>query len=154
MQELSVYEEACRVQFRYAQGVDRRDWDLYRSVMTDQVLIDFRSFGYGSVMTMSAQDWVRQVRKVMDGLDASQHLISNCVLHPDGDRLRLQAYVMAQHVLRTPGEPDRMYLVGGTYDNLLERTEDGLRLAEITFGQLWVDGDPTVMTDAVARARQ
>jgi hypothetical protein len=152
--ERSVYEEACKVKYNYAFGVDLRDWDLYRSVLAEHLLIDFRGIGYRDVMHLTADEWIVEVRKLMDGLDASHHQMSGCVVDPDGETgLAMRTYVTAQHVLRTAGEADRFYQIGGWYDDRLRRVNGTWRLTQVAFNQTWAWGDSLVMKDAARRAR-
>jgi hypothetical protein len=37
------YQELCELRFRYAAGLDYRDWDLLRSVFTDTITVDLSS---------------------------------------------------------------------------------------------------------------
>jgi hypothetical protein len=55
--------------YRYATGVDTRDWAMYRPVFADEVEIDFSSFGPGMApMTMAADDYVAGVKPVFGAL--------------------------------------------------------------------------------------
>ncbi len=52
---------------RFAHGIDGRRWDLYRSVFTDDVAVDYSSYRTGSVGTMSADEWVDRARRLVPG---------------------------------------------------------------------------------------
>lgn len=53
---------------RFAAGIDLRDWDLYRSVFTDQIDVDYSSYRAGSSGRMAADDWVARARRLFPGL--------------------------------------------------------------------------------------
>ena len=156
MPDDTTYREACELKYTYAFGLDGRDWELYRSVLADDLVVDFRGIGYRQVMQMTAGAWVAEVRKLMDGLDVSHHQISACLLSADNgdpDEYAMRSYVTAQHVLRTPGESDRLYQIGGWYEDQLRRIDGALRFTRITFSPAWSSGDPAVMKDAARRAQ-
>jgi len=153
----TIYREASELKFRYALAVDQRDWNAYRVALTDEIEVDFRSIGYRDVMQIPAEQWIRQVRKLMDGLDASHHQISACVVEqiPTDTRvLSLRSYVTAQHVIRVAGAADRCFQIGGRYDDLAVRVNGRLRLSRLTFNQSWAWGDEAVMTEAVHRSKE
>ncbi|WP_214104125.1 nuclear transport factor 2 family protein [Acrocarpospora catenulata] len=149
----ALLERAREAKHRYVWALDGRDWAGYLATLADELTVDFRSLGYKSVMTLRAHDWIAQVRKVMDGLDASHHAVSNLVVDQGPGGLAVRSYVTAQHVLRTKGEPDRLYLLAGWYDDRMTEVDGALKLTQIVFNQVWSQGDPTVMTDAVRRGR-
>ncbi|GAA1002896.1 hypothetical protein Aple_001970 [Acrocarpospora pleiomorpha] len=148
----SLYEQAREAKHRYVWALDCRDWAGYRASLADELLVDFRSLGYKSAMTLSADGWIAQVRKLMDGLDASHHAVCNLVVDPEPRELAVRSYVTAQHVLRTADQPDRLYLIAGWYDDRMVEVDGVWKLTQIVFNQVWADGDPAVMTDAVRRA--
>ena len=59
---------------RYATAVDRRDWDLYRSVFTTDAEIDYTSAG-GIAGTVD--EVVAFLDEVLSGFEMTQHLVSN-----------------------------------------------------------------------------
>ena len=59
---------------RYATAVDRRDWDLYRSVFTTDAEIDYTSAG-GIAGTLD--EVVAFLDEVLSGFEMTQHLVSN-----------------------------------------------------------------------------
>jgi 3-phenylpropionate/cinnamic acid dioxygenase small subunit len=52
----------CDALYRFAEGLDLRDWDLYRSVFTDEIEVDCHSYRPGSRGRMRADDWVARGR--------------------------------------------------------------------------------------------
>jgi len=157
MVDEATYREACELKYNYAYGIDLRDWDLYRSILADELVIDFRSIGYRDVMHITADAWIAEVRKLMDGLDASHHQMSGCIVTEDAthgaDELVMRTYVTAQHILRTPSRADRFYQIGGWYDDRLRCIDGTLRFTRITLNQTWAWGDSAVMKDAARRGR-
>ena len=73
--------------YRYAYGVDTRDFALYRSIFAERVAIDFTSYHGGEAMVMTADQWVAGVRPLFTALAATQHSMTNPVTSIDGDGL-------------------------------------------------------------------
>ena len=59
---------------KYAMGIDLRDWEMYRSIFTDEIETDFTSFSGGEPRTLTAEEWVRGIRGI-SGFQATQHMI-------------------------------------------------------------------------------
>lgn len=136
---------------RYAEGIDRRDWDLYRSCFADEVLIDFSSFTHvpASGAPTAAEDWVDAVRGTIDGFASTQHLIGNHRISFDtADSARYTAYIQAQHWM----ERDRFYLVGGWYENRAVCENETWRLSQVILHQEWDAGDRGLLREASRRA--
>ena len=131
--------------YRYASGVDRRDWALYRAQFADTVSVDFSSFGPGLVpQTMTADDWVAGTVPLFTGLAASQHSMTNPLVTLDGDAATITMYVQARHVF-DPADESSWYTVGGYYDNTLVRNGDAWLLTSVRLTITWRAGDPAIM---------
>ncbi len=66
--------EVCRTLYQFAAGIDMRDWDLYRSVFTEEIDVDYSSYRPGSAARMTADAWVARAKALFTGLDASQSI--------------------------------------------------------------------------------
>ena len=141
--------EIVRRVYEYAYGIDLRDWDLYRSIFTDRVTADFSSYNDRPAQTMSADDWVRSVRPLFTGLDASQHAMSNPVVDLDGGHARCRMYMQAVHILAD--HPDPEFTIGGYYDDRLVRTADGWQIEAVTLTVWWRRGNAAIMPIAAER---
>ena len=73
-----------------------RDWDAYRSCFTDEVDIDFTSWGGGEPQTRRGDDWAAGVRAGLSGFQATQHISTNHVITLDGDEATCVSYMQAQ----------------------------------------------------------
>src|SRR5262245_27590296 len=87
------------VQLRYATGVDTRDWPLFRSCFTDEIEIESSSTVGSPPPRIKADDWVERVRRTINGLQATQHMITNHAITLNGDEATCVAYVQARHHL-------------------------------------------------------
>ncbi len=111
---------------RYATGIDRRDWPLFRTVFTDDCVLD-----YGEIGSWNGVD---AVTEFMDQVHAmaghTMHRLSNHAIAIDGDTATARTYVdsliMAQ---------DNSSGVSGIgfYDDDLVRTSSGWQVARRRF---------------------
>jgi len=131
--------------YRYATGVDRRDWALYRSVFTDIVTVDFSSFRPDlPPRVMNADDWVAGLVPLFTGLAATQHSMTNPLATVDGDAATITMSMQAHHV-HDPDDPASWYTVGGYYDDTLVRVDSRWLLTGVCLTVTWRAGDPTIM---------
>ena|SRR5579872_6808810 len=131
--------------YRYATGVDRRDWELYRSLFADTVTIDFSSFSPDlPPRVMGADDWVAGLVPLFTGLAATQHSMTNPLAAVVGDAATVTMYVQAHHVF-IPDDPASWYTVGGYYDDTLVRVDSRWLLTGVCLTVTWRAGDPTIM---------
>jgi hypothetical protein len=138
--------------YRYAYGVDTRDFALYRSIFAEQVAVDFTSFHGGEAMVITADQWVAGVQRLFTRLAATQHSMTNPVASIDGDTAVCRMYVQAHHVYRAD-DPASWYTIGGYYDDSLVRSADGpvgWLLTGVTLTVLWRRGDPGIISLAAA----
>ncbi|HEV7646532.1 MAG TPA: nuclear transport factor 2 family protein [Actinophytocola sp.] len=136
--------------------LDRRDWDGLRELFTERVYTDYTALWGGTpqegavddLLSTSAQgSW----RRTMDGLEATQHLITNVLVDVTGEQARATANVLGTHRLPNPhGSP--LWTVGGTYDFGLVRTAAGWRIRAITQGLSWVEGNQQILFRAAQAA--
>jgi hypothetical protein len=139
--------EVIETVYRFAAGIDHRDWQAYRDIFTDEILIDYSSYRTDSIGTMRADDWVARAVRLFPGLDASQHTISNSIATLDGDEATCDSYVRAEHAL--DGE---LFTLGGFYTHGLVRHADGWRINRVALRVAWTQGDRELLDRARARA--
>ena len=147
---MNDHQAICEVRYRYALGLDTRDWELYRSIFVDDVAIDFSSFSGESGGTMRADDWVANCRVFFTGLDASQHVMTNPMVTVDGDRAHCRMYMTADHYFANDQGGDR-FVIGGYYDDRLVRTGDVWLLEAVTLTMFWQRGNRQIMELAAAK---
>ncbi len=126
----------------YATGLDRRDWDLYRSIFTDEIEMDFSSLGIPA-SRVDADQWVADAKLLFAGFEATQHLSANHVHELRGDEASCVSYMQAEHFVAQNGELLR-WTIGGHYANELLRTSQGWKLQKVTLTVTWQTGNPEV----------
>jgi hypothetical protein len=135
--------------YRYAVGIDTRDFALYRSIFADEVAIDFSSYSGQAAAMLTGDEWVSRVKPLFLGLAATQHSMTNPIVSLDGDRASCRMYMQAHHVYQ-PDDAASWYTIGGYYDDTLERRGDGWAITGVTLTVLWRRGDPGIMPVAAA----
>jgi 3-phenylpropionate/cinnamic acid dioxygenase small subunit len=104
---------------RYARGVDDHDWDLYRSVFTDDAVIDYSSAG----SVVGTRDEVAAfLEEALAALPWAQHYITNVEIDLDGDMANVRA--MFYNPMQMPGF-DEPSFCAGLYHHQVVRTADG-----------------------------
>ena len=146
--------EISDVVHRYATGLDMGDWELYRSIFTDEIEMDFTSVGIRQG-SYKASQWVADAKRLFAGFAATQHTSSNHVHDIRGDEATCISYMQAEHFVEgvEDGSDDR-WTLGGYYTNELVRTSDGWKIRKLTLTVTWSRGNPDVPRIAQRRGRQ
>ncbi|MEY8018671.1 MULTISPECIES: nuclear transport factor 2 family protein [Mycobacterium] len=111
---------------RYATGIDRRDWPLFRTVFTDDCELDYGEIG--------AWSGVEAVTDFMERVHApaghTLHRLTNQAITLDGDKAMARTYVDALIMF---GDNQSGANGIGFYDDEIVRTPDGWRIARRRF---------------------
>lgn len=125
---------------KYATGIDRHQWALYRSIFADEITLDFSSWSGDPASKTPADDWVAGVRATLEPFDATQHVLTNFVINLDGDSATCTCYMAAHHHLVVDGDR-QMHSIGGYYIHELERAGDGWLIHKTNLNVTWEMGD-------------
>jgi hypothetical protein len=150
----SDLEQLNDVRYRYAEGIDHLDWDLYRSVFCNELDVAMMTTATEPVPAFrrtSADRWVARVATLVSGLAATQHVMFNGRAVVDGDTATLTTSMQAEHFLDLE-HPDSWYTIGGYYTDGLRRVDDEWRIASLRLTLFWHRGNPDVLTEALARS--
>ncbi len=126
MTEREDRQDICELLVRYATGIDRRDWPLFRTVFTDDCELD-----YGEIGSWRGVDAVTDfMEKVHAMAGHTLHRLSNQALAVDGDKAVARTYVDALIMAA-----DNQSGVNGIgfYDDEIVRTSAGWRIARRRF---------------------
>lgn len=121
---------------RYAKAVDRRDWDLYRTVFTPDARIDYTSAGGPATGVDEMCAWLDDA---LSQFPATQHLVSNVDIAVDGDTATVEA--MFHNPMKMPD--GSAWVTGGWYHHDLVRTADGWRSADLVEETAYFSGMPS-----------
>lgn len=119
-------QDIADVLVRYATGIDRRDWPLFRTVFTEDCELD-----YGEIGCWHGIDDVTGFMQQAHAMAGhTLHRISNQVIAVDGDRAEARSYVDALIMI---GDTASGVNGIGYYDDVLVRTDAGWRIARRRF---------------------
>ncbi|WP_156686086.1 nuclear transport factor 2 family protein [Mycobacterium sp. Marseille-P9652] len=126
MTEREDRQDIADLLVRYATGIDRRDWPLFRTVFTDDCELD-----YGVIGAWRGVDAVTQFMTEVHAMAGhTLHRLSNQAIAVDGDRATARTYVDALIM----AADNRGCVNGiGFYDDECVRTPDGWRIARRQF---------------------
>jgi 3-phenylpropionate/cinnamic acid dioxygenase small subunit len=131
MSERDDRQDISELLVRYATGIDRRDWPLFRTVFTDDCELD-----YGEIGTWQGVD---AVTDFMDKTHAmaghTLHRLTNQAITVEGDDATARTYIDAVIMF---GDNQAGVNAWGFYDDKIVRTTDGWRIARRRFTQVRV----------------
>jgi ketosteroid isomerase-like protein len=130
--------EIAALLYRYARAVDTKDWELYRSVFTDDALVDYSSAGAVVGTRDEVIDWFEANFAVIPW---SMHYVTNVeILSHTADSATVRA--MFYNPMQLPGMTE-MSSCGGYYHHELLRTPDGWRSRSLREENVWFANAPS-----------
>ncbi len=133
-----------RRRYEYALGIDTHDFELLRSIFTDEITMDFEDYSGQPAAKMKADDWVAGVKVLFTGLDSTQHVMSNPVVDIDGDAAQCRMYMKAEHFLQND-QGDQSFVLGGYYTDQLVRSNDTWLISAVRLQIFWNRGNRHIM---------
>jgi 3-phenylpropionate/cinnamic acid dioxygenase small subunit len=119
-------QDISDVLLRYATGIDRRDWTVFRSAFTQDCELD-----YGEIGTWHGVDAVTDFMEKSHAMAGhTMHRLTNQVITVDGDVAAARTYVDGLIMF---GENDSGVNAVGYYDDDVVRTDAGWRIARRRF---------------------
>jgi 3-phenylpropionate/cinnamic acid dioxygenase small subunit len=119
--DLTAQQEIAELLVRYATGIDRRDWDLFRTCFTPDCVADYGDIGlWHGVEEITA--WMDEVHR---GAGHTLHRITNQAVVVDSDTVRARCYVDAV-VLGADNASGVRAL--GFYDDELRHSDHGWQI--------------------------
>ncbi len=135
----------------YAFGLDHRDWELWRSIFVDEVLIDMTDFEpEPAPRVLPIEKHVRAVERMFAHFDATQHFMGSHRYAIDGDTAVITAHMRAEHWL-TSGQGGDRYTMFGTYTDEAVRTPEGWKLTKVKLSLIRQEGNRHIMRLASRR---
>jgi ketosteroid isomerase-like protein len=136
IQRISDELEIAALLNRYARAVDTKDWELYRSVFTDDAYIDYSASG---IIADSRDEVAKWMSENFGVVPMSMHHITNVESDIDGDTATVRA--MFYNPTQLPGMSELSYH-GGYYHHELVRTADGWRSRHLREEAAWAVNSP------------
>jgi uncharacterized protein (TIGR02246 family) len=129
MTEREDRQDISELLVRYASGIDRRDWALFRTVFTDDCELD-----YGEIGTWKGVDAVTEFMEQVHALAGhTMHRLSNQAITVDSDKAAARTYIDGLIMF---GDNTSGVNAIGFYDDEIVRTKDGWRIARRRYTQV------------------
>ena len=124
--DLQLRAEIEEVVVRYATAIDHRDWDLFRTVFTDNAHID-----YGPLMGSfdDADAFTDFMRKAHAAAGRSIHRMTNVTVTP-GEAIAAVTY--GDSIILEAANEANYDHGAASYSDTFERTTDGLKISSRT----------------------
>jgi hypothetical protein len=131
--------------YRYAVGIDTRDWKLFRSIFTDKIdiLLSVASRADRPRQIVSADGFTRSADRLIAQVFAvTQHSLTNYQIDVTGDEATSLCYMQARHVPPKDRPTQPIWDVGGYYNFHLNRTAEGWKISKYTLIVTWETNRP------------
>lgn len=151
--DFDSFTEITRRRYEYAMGIDTCDFDLLRSVFTDDITMDFGDYNSAPPATVKADDWVAGCKVLFTGLDSTQHVMTNPMVDIDGETATCHMYMKAEHFFRNE-EGSFDYAIGGYYIDQLVKQDGRWTINAVTLKLFWQRGNKHIMTLASQKGAQ
>lgn len=140
LQSLLDERDIVALAARYCRALDTKDWPLLSEVFLPDATAQL-----GVPSLLEGIEAIRErIRTALEYLDDSQHLVGNHEVTVDGDVGTHRCYLQAQHIREVPeGSPN--YMIAGRYEDRVQRTPDGWRIAHRTLTVMWSEGNLAVV---------
>jgi 3-phenylpropionate/cinnamic acid dioxygenase small subunit len=125
-------QDIADVLVRYATGIDRRDWELFRTCFTADVLAEYE----GIATWTSVEEFTEYMASSHADMGHTMHRLTNVAITVNDDTAIARTYVDA--VLMAADGQSGINPVG-FYDDALVRTESGWRIARRRFTMVRFD---------------
>lgn len=146
--------------YRYAKGLDTRDWDLVASVLTDPFHLQAEMLDID--YPLSPQEYIELApKKFLPGFDATTHLNTNQLITIDGDQAHIETRMYACHYINQQDntQTDQLSAPAGIHCNmqmpwegwLTRQADDNWLFHKVHMGVAASEGDMSAMQTALSR---
>lgn len=120
----------------YALAIDTRDWPLLASLFAPDASLDYTASGGPSGPRDDVLDWLQST---LPGLTLTQHLLTNRRIRVTGDRAKARSELFNPLLFDNQGNTAAV-LLGGVYEDRLERRDGRWQIVERTHRTTWTAG--------------
>jgi 3-phenylpropionate/cinnamic acid dioxygenase small subunit len=121
---------------RYGLAMDARRWDLFDTIFTADVDLNYFGLTWHDLPTFKAE-----FSKAHEHFDATQHAMANHLVDVSGDNASAFTYCLWRLIAKGTQGGDAFF-GAAWYDDLLARTAAGWRIRKRSCRVLWTDGNP------------
>jgi hypothetical protein len=125
---------------------DNRDFRPLERFFAPEITIDYTSLWGGEPQRFTPSALMDAWAGLLPGFDATRHELSDIQVEIRDDVARAQARVRATHWLG-----DRTWVVAGSYDYALSRTDTGWQVSRMRFHLSGESGDRALVQEAAAK---
>ena len=129
MTEREDRQDIADLLVRYATGIDRRDWTLFRTVFTDDCELDYGEIGAWKGVD-AVTDFMEQVHAMAGH---TMHRLSNQAITVDGDKATARTYI--DGLIMMADNKSGVNAIG-FYDDEIVRADNGWRIARRRYTQV------------------
>jgi uncharacterized protein (TIGR02246 family) len=125
----------------YANSIDAKDYDRLMNCFTADATA---AYGAHSDVLNGQGEILAHMKKMLEPLDGTQHLLTNFIIDIEGNQAKLTADSLGQHWRRgaTGGEKN---MGGGKYTIELKRADGKWRFTKIRRRSLWSEGNQALV---------
>ena len=136
---LSIQEISDRIGIhdvlaRYCHAVDERDWQTYRTLFTEEAVID--AVVTGGIRS-GVEDHVVYLQRALNSIQLSQHTILTILIDIDGDSALAKVQCICPMVVAIPEGTAQTMILGVRYRDRLSRVGGGSRISELVEENFW-----------------
>jgi hypothetical protein len=142
LQEMCDRTEISEVVYRYATGIDSKDWMLFGTCFTDPMEADMTAtlLATAAPQQFPLERWRRVTERTLSRWSRTQHYMSNLTIKVNGDRAQCVAYLQAKHYRPDDPQGKEPYNMGGYYTFQFTRTPDGWKVNSYKLNPMWEEG--------------
>lgn len=140
IETLSAKQAIKELHYKYAQGIDKQDWETFRSIFYNTINVDYSKWGMGDPQEMSVDEYTQLVKYLFstEGL-VTQHYMTNSLLQINGQEASGDTYVFARHK-----RGDEVMSLNAFYTCGYIETDDGWKISSIEMTPRWDEGGDVV----------
>ncbi len=142
LKELSDLNEIQELRYKFAKALDNQDWDLFQSLLSDKLDIDYSNFGIPQA-EMTSYDYTAMMKHSFstNGLQ-TEHFVTNMLIDIQDKTATAEVNVLARHIVNNDGNEHTLD-VNAYYEDRFVETEDGWKFNAVKINPRWITGDPS-----------
>jgi hypothetical protein len=126
-------EELKMLYQRYAYGIDTKNFDVVRSVFHPDCVVS------GTLEDGTLEPYLEGIEGALPQWHATMHFMGNQYVEVDGDRGRVETWVVGYH-MEAPDSPIQHLVLGLRYQDDVVRVEDGWKIIRRNTVKQWHTG--------------
>jgi 3-phenylpropionate/cinnamic acid dioxygenase small subunit len=144
LQELLDREAIKELRYKFAEGLDNKDWDLFQSLFLDEIHTDFSDWGI-SPMVMKREDFVNFFKQAFSKVGLkTQHIYSNFRIAIEGNSATCKSNFLGQHFIKDCQGGEEFFLKA-EYTDKLTKTNDGWKFSNIKLSIFYTSGNASIL---------